>query len=183
MCEKGHSSFLIPPDGKNLLDVIPNYPKLQEELLHIFHEYGLILVFDKASRSLKIMKEKGRRNIFLLPYSSVADTLQRIIFFKTAIASNSNSVILFEEPEAHSFPPYLVHITQEIIHSKTNRFFISTHSPYIVNDFLENCRQELSIFVADFKRGQTIIKRLSQEEADDIYQYGVDLFMNNERYL
>lgn len=113
----------------------------------------------------------------------MADTLQRIIFFKTAIASNTDSVILFEEPEAHSFPPYIVHVTQEIIHSQTNQFFISTHSPYIVNDFLENCREDLSIFMADFKEGETIIKRLSREELDEAYQYGVDLFMNNERYL
>ena len=122
-------------------------------------------------------------DIFLLPYNSVADTLQRIIFFKTAIASNTDSVILFEEPEAHSFPPYIVHITQEIIHSRSNQFFISTHSPYIVNDFLENCIQDLSIFTSDLKNGETVIKRLSEKELDEVYQYGVDLFMNNERYL
>ncbi len=181
--KKSHVAFLIPPYGKNLLNVIPNIPKLYEELLHIFDEYGLLLVFDKASQSLKIMKTEGGRHIFLMPYSSIADTLQRVIFFKTAIVSNTNSVILFEEPEAHSFPPYIVHITQEIVHSHTNQFFISTHSPYIVNDFLENCREELSVFVADFKGGESIIKRLSQKELDNMYQYGVDLFMNTERYL
>lgn len=106
-----------------------------------------------------------------------------LFFFKTAIASNSHSVILFEEPEAHSFPPYIVHITQEMIHSPTNQFFISTHSPYIVNDFLEHGRQELSIFLADFQKGETLIKKLSQQALDEIYEYGVDLFMNNERYL
>ncbi len=181
--KKGHSLFLIPPYGKNLLNVIPNNRRLNEELQNIFDEYGLSLVFDKASQSLKIMKQERNNSVFLLPYSSMADTLQRIIFFKTAVASNSDSVILFEEPEAHSFPPYIVHITQEIIHSKSNQFFISSHSPYIVNDFLENCRQELSIFTADFKHGETVIKKLSQEELDEAYQYGVDLFMNNERYL
>lgn len=181
--KKSHVAFLIPPYGKNLLHVIPNTQKLYEELSHIFNEYGLLLVFDKASQSLKIMKTEGGQHIFLMPYTSIADTLQRIIFFKTAIVSNANSVILFEEPEAHSFPPYIVHITQEIIHSRSNQFFISTHSPYIINDFLENCREELSVFVADFKGGETIIKRLSQEELDDMYHYGVDLFMNTERYL
>jgi len=181
--KKGHSSFLIPPYGKNLLNVIPNKQRLKEELFDIFNEYGLTIVFDKASQSLRVMKKEERDNIFLLPYSSVADTLQRIIFFKTAIASNSDSVILLEEPEAHSFPPYIVHITQEIIQSQSNQFFISTHSPYVVNDFLENCREELSIFMADFKEGETIIKKLSREELDEAYQYGVDLFMNNERYL
>ena len=172
----------MPPDGQNLLTVIPNHRELHEELLHIFNDYGLTLVFDKASQSLKIMKQEKNNNIFLLPYSSIADTLQRIIFFKTAIASNHHSVLLFEEPEAHSFPPYIVHITQEIIHSSTNQFFISTHSPYIVNDFLENCRQDLSIFLMNFKNGETIIKSLSSEELDETYQYGVDLFTNSELF-
>jgi AAA15 family ATPase/GTPase len=180
---KVHSSYLIPPFGTNLLSVIELNKKLKEELLDIFSEYGLKLVFDKASQSLKIMKESSGKDIFLLPYSSIADTLQRIIFFKTAIASNEDSVLLFEEPEAHSFPPYIVHITQEIIHSLNNQFFISTHSPYIVNDFLENCRQDLSIFIVDYKGGETKIKGLSKDEMFDIYQNGVDLFANNERYL
>jgi AAA15 family ATPase/GTPase len=176
-------SFLIPPFGNNLLHTIELNKRLKEELIDLFLEYNLKLVFDKASQSLKIMKENRDKDLFLLPYNSIADTLQRIIFFKTAITSNQNSVLLFEEPEAHSFPPYIVHISQEIIHSTTNQFFISTHSPYIVNDFLENCREDLSIFLTDYKNGETILKKLTKEEMFDIYQYGVDLFANNESYL
>ena len=109
--------------------------------------------------------------------------MQRIIFFKSAISSNKNSILLFEEPESHSFPPYIVHITQQIVHSKSNQFFISTHSPFIVNDFLENCREELSIFLIDYKNGETSVRKLTNEEIYEIYQYGVDLFANNESYL
>ena len=174
--------FLLPPDGINILNVIEKNSKLKEELTELFSEYNLKLMLDYGNNSLRIMKEMNN-GIFSLPYSSIADTLQRIIFFKTAIASNENSILLFEEPEAHSFPPYIVKITQDIIHSKTNQYFISTHSPNVVEDFLENCREELSIFIAEYINGETIIKQLSKKDLEEVYQYGVDLFTNNESYL
>ena len=181
--KKSNIPFLIPPFGINLLNVIELNKKLKNELINIFSEYGLNIVFDKASQSLKILKKNRESDLFLIPYNSIADTLQRIVFYKSAIASNENSILLFEEPEAHSFPSYIIHITQEIIHSTTNQFFISTHSPYIINDFLENCREDLSIFSTDFKEGKTVIRQLTKDEIFEIYQYGVDLFTNNESYL
>ena len=118
------------------------------------------------------------------PYSSIADTLQRVIFFKTAIASNQNSILLFEEPEAHCFPPYIAQITQEVINAETNQFFIATHSPYVLNDFMEDeeTRAELAIFMADFKDGQTVVYRLSDKELNEVYNYGIDVFFNYERF-
>lgn len=148
----------------------------------MFREYNLTLVFDKASQSLKIMQPE-RNEIFLVPYNSIADTLQRIIFFKTAIASNNDSVLLFEEPEAHSFPPYITHLTQEMIYKKDNQFFIATHSPFILNDLLENCREELSVYIVDYKKHETKIKLLTDKTLHEIYQNGVDLFTNNETFL
>ena len=181
--KKSNIPFLIPPHGSNLMTVIEHNQKLKNELIEIFSEYGLSIVFDKASQSLKILKKNREEDLFLIPYNSIADTLQRIIFYKSAIASNQNSVLIFEEPEAHSFPPYIAHITQEIIHSKSNQFFISTHSPYIVNDFLENSIDELSIFLTDLKNGETVVKQLTKDEMINIYQYGIDLFANNESFL
>ncbi len=181
--KKSNLPFLLPPYGTNLLNILSLHKELKNDLIEIFSEYGLELVFDKASQSIKIVKKNKEKDLFLIPYSSIADTLQRIIFFKSAIASNENSILLFEEPEAHSFPPYIVHITQQIIHATSNQFFISTHSPYIVNDFLENCRDELSIFSTGFKHGETVVRKLTKDEVYDIYQYGLDLFANNENFL
>ncbi|MBB6108706.1 ATPase/GTPase, AAA15 family [Mucilaginibacter lappiensis] len=180
--KRSHSRYLIPPFGYNLLNVIERNGELKDEVSNLFKDYNLSLVFDKASQSLKILQPE-KKDIFLIPYNSIADTLQRIIFFKTAIASNNNSILLFEEPEAHSFPPYITHITQEMIYKKDNQFFIATHSPFILNDLLENARDELSVFVVDYKKNETKVKRLSDSELHEIYQNGVDLFTNNESYL
>lgn len=173
-------SSLIPPHGINFFDVV-QYCKVKLELSEIFAEYGLKLLFDKTNRTLRIIKLLDDA-IVSFPYSSIADTLQRVIFFKTAIASNKNSIILFEEPEAHCFPPYITHIAREIIDSESNQFFIATHSPFILDTFLENSRNDLAIFMADFRDGQTVIKRLTDNEVNDVYEYGLDLFFNSELF-
>jgi AAA15 family ATPase/GTPase len=180
--KKDHAKYLIPPFGHNLLSVIEQYEVLREEVRSLFMEYALDIAFDKASQTIKIIQNKDKDNIFLIPYNSIADTLQRVIFYKAAIVSNNNSVLLFEEPEAHSFPPYMTHFTQEIIHKEDNQFFIATHSPFILNDLLENARPELAVFIVEYKNMCTSVKKLSEKELHDIYQNGVDLFTNSESY-
>lgn len=175
-------NFLLPPFGSNLLYVLELMPELRKLYAQWFRQYGLRLVIDTASHSVKIQKEKGDDEVFQLPYSSVADTLQRIIFYKTAVASNENSVLLFEEPEAHAYPPYVAEFTQEVIRSVTNQFFIVTHSPLIVEQFLSGALDDLGIFMVDFEDGQTVVKGLSTEEIKEVYRYGIDLFFNGESY-
>jgi AAA15 family ATPase/GTPase len=180
--KKGHARYLIPPYGYNLLQVIERDHQFRKEVTDMFKEYNLQLVFDKSSQSLKIV-QPGKGDIFLIPYNSMADTLQRVIFYKAAIVSNHDSVILFEEPEAHSFPPYISHVTQEMIYRKDNQYFIATHSPFILNDLLESAKNELAVFITNYERHQTKVRRLSEQELEEVYQNGVDLFTNNESYI
>jgi AAA15 family ATPase/GTPase len=174
--------YLLPPYGTNLFDVIQGHKELKADLSKLFSEYGQKLLFDNATYALRLMKTLDEDNIISFPYSSIADTLQRIIFFKAAISSNKDSIILFEEPEAHCFPPYITHIAREIIDSETNQFFIATHSPYILDTFLEKDRNDLAIYMTDFKEGQTVIKRLTDAELNEVYEYGLDLFFNAELF-
>ena len=180
--KKSHAKYLIPPFGYNLLSIIENYDRLKSDIYKLFREYGLNVAFDKASQSIKIIRTKGNE-IFLIPYNSIADTLQRVIFYKSAIESNRDSVLLFEEPEAHSFPPYMTHITQEMIYKKDCQFFVATHSPFILNDLIENSRDELAVFVVDYENHETKVRKLSDQELHDVFQNGVDLFTNNESFV
>lgn len=180
--KKSHAKYLIPPFGYNLLSIIENYDRLKKDIYKIFQEYGLKIAFDKASQSIKIIRAKGDE-IFLIPYNSIADTLQRIIFFKAAIESNNDSVLLFEEPEAHSFPPYMTHITQEMIFKKDCQFFVATHSPFILNDLIENGRDELAVFIVDYENHETKVRKLTDQELFTVFQNGVDLFTNSESFV
>jgi AAA15 family ATPase/GTPase len=180
--------ILLPPFGENIIDTLSysnDVADVKKWMKEEFAKCGLEYILDKISNSVKIQRRLDGDEVYQLPYSSIADTLQRIIFYKTAIASNKNSVLLFEEPEAHAFPPYIRTLTYDIEQSVSNQFFITTHSPFVINDFLESqrTREELSIYLVGLKDGQTTAKRLSDEEMGEIYNYGEDLFFNIEKFL
>ena len=175
--------FLQPTTGCNLSSVLYSLEYTKKEISDILALYGLKLSFDQASQQIKLFKTVSENSIYLVPFNSTADTLQRIMFYKTAIASNENSILTFEESEAHSYPPYISKITSDIIHSETNQFFITTHSPYVLNEFLENQKDEIGIYLVDFKDGETTVKGLTEDETNEVYQSGVDLFFNSAIFL
>lgn len=179
---KGYS--LSIPDGKNLLDVLQREADLRKDLAEILRTYGLKLLLDTSAESIMLIKEIDDSTVLRIPYHQIADTLKRLIFYKAAIASNNNTILLFEEPEAHMFPPYISRLTGDIIHDENkNQYFIATHSPFVINDLLEDAREDLSVYVVGYKNGETIIKRLTEEQLHEIYNHGVDLFLNIEDYL
>lgn len=176
-------NFLQPTTGCNLSSVLDPLEHTKNDISDILALYGLKLSFDQASQQIKLLKSISENSIYLVPFNSIADTLQRIMFYKTAIASNKNAILIFEEPEAHSYPPYISKITTDIIYSESNQFFITTHSPYVSNEFLENKKEDLAIYLIDFENGETTVKGLTEEEIDKVYQFGVDLFFNAEVFL
>jgi AAA15 family ATPase/GTPase len=173
------------PAGKNMFEVIINNVELRKEFSDLLKPYDLDMVIDASVNDIKISPRMKDGIIHTMPISLMADTLVRLIFFKTAIVSNKDSVLVFEEPEAHMFPPYIAKFTSDIIFDKNNnQYFIATHSPFVLNDFMEEMeKNDLSVYVVGLKDGETVVKRLRDEEITEIYQYGVDLFFNLEDYL
>ena len=175
--EPSNFTFLLPPSGTNLSEIVSQLPLLKEELDDLFHSFGLRLVFDKSSSQIKAMKEDGH-DVFLVPYSSLSDSLQRLIYYKAAIRSNKDKVLCFEEPEAHTFPPYISSVVNDIIECRDNQFFISTHSPYVVNSLLESAEDRLAVYIVDIKDNATVIKRLEDKDLQNVYDNGLDMFFN-----
>nr|GFB75293.1 hypothetical protein [Tanacetum cinerariifolium] len=95
--------FLEPPFGKNILDIIRGSTNLSEEIAALLKQTGHRMLVRVAEKSLEVMQEINNIS-YTYPYSSIADTLQRLIFYLAAIESNDDAVLLFEEPEAHSYP-------------------------------------------------------------------------------
>lgn len=182
MAESSNLGFLAPPSGTNLMETVASLPELKTNLAELFHAYGLKMMFDSGSQEIKAMREKGL-DMFLVPFSSLADSLQRLIFYKAAIESNRNKVICFEEPEAHTFPPYISNIVNDIIAGGSNQFFITTHSPYVMGSLLESAGDDLAVYVVDMENNATTVRRLTDNQLQEAYDNGMDMFYNLEAYL
>ena len=172
--------YLLPIAGENLMQIIQNNVSLTKEIGGLAGEYGLQLLFDTSTREIKFQKELDENTVFSIPFFSISDTLQRLIFYKAAICSNRDSVIMLEEIEAHAYPPFISKITSSILEDRSNQYFITTHSPYVLNDFLEQRGEDLAIYLVDLEGGQTCVRRLSEAEVDEVYNDGIDLFFYHE---
>ncbi len=74
-------------------------------------------------------------------------------------------------------------MVNDIIAYDTNQFFITTHSPYLMNSLLESGGDDLAVFVVDMKDNATIVKRLTDSQLQEAYDNGMDMFFNLEAYL
>jgi AAA15 family ATPase/GTPase len=176
---------LKPPFGNNLVDLINQNSELRAFVVSEFERYNLKVIVDAVDNLVYFVKEKSSGIFNKIYYHQIADTLQRLIFYKAAILSNKGNVLLFEEPEAHMFPPYIAKFTTDIIFDENNnQYFIATHSPFVLTDFIEELkREDLSIYAVGYEKGETVVKRLTDEQVGEVAQYGVDLFFNLESYL
>ncbi|MEO5645543.1 MAG: AAA family ATPase [Bacteroidia bacterium] len=169
--------YLLPPHGNNLYTIVKHNKVLQKEIAAIFKEYKLDFVMKSKERVFEIQK-KIKNIVTSFPYVGVADTLQRYIFHLAAIQSNKDSVLLFEEPEAHNFPAYIRQFAEDVLADENNnQYFITTHSPFILNIILEKAkREDVAVFKLDYKNYQTTAEALSEKEIDDYLSYGTDIF-------
>ena len=92
--------------------------------------------------------------------------------------------IFLEEPEANLFPPTQSNLVEWLL-SKTigdhpSNLFIATHSPYILNAFVEKQDIDMALLYTKSVDGMTEVKTATNQDLQDIYDYGVDAFFNIE---
>jgi AAA15 family ATPase/GTPase len=183
----GSAWRLQAPFGENIFEVISTKEALRNEIIEVLKAYNLDFLYDIEEQKYKLLKFIDKGTIFTMPYFMIADTLQRLFFYQAAIASNKSTVLLFEEPEAHMFSPYISKFTADIIHDENNnQFFLTTHSPFVLNDLMEELKEDqLAIYAVGYKKeaGETMVRKMTDDEISDIYQYGIDVFFNLENYL
>lgn len=104
--------------------------------------------------------------------------------------NTKRSDIFLEEPENNLFPPTQVQLMEWLIEMSTDRFrrnsmFIATHSPYVVNCFLERPQRDYKLFIAApvGDEGMSVIKAASDDDLQQMYDYGVDVFFNYETFV
>jgi len=177
------SEFLLPSDGSNLLAVILSHKELRAIIKQIFDRFRLNLVFELQEGKIKVQKQL-EDIIIAFPYWLASDTLQRLVFYLTAIHSNKNSVLAFEEPEAHAFPYYTKYLAEIIALNKNeNQYFLSTHNPYFLLSILEKTpKNEIAIFNTRLENYQTKVKALTQDDMKKVLEKGTDIFFNIEKF-
>ncbi len=172
---------LKPPDGTNLFSVVFSSKALRETVAEFFRKYGLKLVLKPQEKAFELQRQTDDL-VFAFPYDLASDTLRRIIFYTVAIASNKDSVLVFEEPESNAFPYYTKYLGERIALDETNQFFIATHNPYLLSAIIEKGRKEdVQVFVTYFKDYQTKVKPLTPDEVSELME--ADPFFNLDRFV
>jgi AAA15 family ATPase/GTPase len=174
--------LLSSPNGENLPLILLQNKNLRKEVGEYFKDYSLNLVVNSDGNSLEVQKNVDGI-VYKYPYELTADTLQRMLFHIAAIESNENNILLFEEPESHTYPPYIWELANKIVQSESNQFFIATHSPYLFDTILETTPlEELGLFITYFEDYQTKVKQVTDEK--EIRQImDVDIFMNLDNFI
>jgi predicted ATPase len=179
-------SFLLPPSGENLLSILLTNKDAREIAGNVFSEHGFKVVLESNENKIKIQKDfEGVIGIVSsYPYSLASDTLQRIVFYLAAIDTNKNSILIFEEPEVHSFPYYTKFLGERIALNESNQYFITTHNPYLLFSILGKVhKNEIAIFVTYFENYQTRAKLLTQQDLTKVFDLNSSVFFNLSKFV
>lgn len=162
--DSGDPGALIPPDGRNLFSVVYGSKAMREWLVELYRPYGLAVVMKPHEKAFELQKHQDAV-VTAYPYVMSSDTLQRMLFYHVAMASNKNAVLIFEEPEAHAFPYYTKHLGESIALGDTNQYFIATHNPYLLGAIVEKApKTDVAVFATYYRDFQTQTQLLSDEE-------------------
>ncbi|MBI4236767.1 MAG: AAA family ATPase [Chloroflexi bacterium] len=176
------TGFLMPPSGDNLALLLLARRELQEAVGALFETRGMRLRIRRQEKRLELDKRPGAV-VVAFPYSIASDTLQRIAFFTAAVLSNQDSVLVFEEPEAHAFPYYTKYLAELIaLDQRGNQYFISMHNPHLLEALVEKCpTSEIAVHLVYYEDDQTKVKTLEEAQLAELSD--VDVFWNIDRYL
>jgi AAA15 family ATPase/GTPase len=177
--------YLRPPHGENLLEIIQTNKSLRNLVTNLFEEYGLELVVKPYANENKIEIQKKLDNLVIsFPYSLISDTLQRVIFYLAAIETNKESVNIFEEPEAHTFPYYTKLIAERIAMDETNQYFLNTHNPYMLLSLVEKTKmKDIAVFVTYLEDYKTKVKAVPKIKLGELLDLESSVFFNLEKFL
>ena len=101
--------------------------ELRQHVVSLVEGYGLRLALRPQAHRIELLKAGV---IVSYPYSTVSDTLQRMVLYTVAIETSEDAVLILEEPEAHTFPYYTKHLAERIaLDPRRNHYFIVERSP------------------------------------------------------
>lgn len=181
--EKSKNFYLTAPFGENLPSVILANVELRNLVQNILEDLGFNLLIKPVGNDFEIVREyKGISLSF--PLVAFSDTIKRIIFFISAIKSNSNNLILLEEPEAHTFPFYTKGLGEIIADDNTNQFFIVSHNPVLITSIIQKTKPEnLAINLVKMVDYQSVVYPITDWGKERMLELDSDVFLNLEKLI
>lgn len=169
-------NYLQSPFGENLNTLIYHHEPYRQIARDVLRGLGLQLTLNHSQNSVAVLRHLHEES-HLIDFMALPDTIRRLLFHLVAIESNRGKVLLFEEPEAHSFPPYIKLLAEKIATEKQTGFVITTHSPYLVQTLMDKTPQsELNILYASEQEGFTTVQAVPAEIIEKIQESEQDLF-------
>ena len=174
--------FLLAPNGSNLPSLLLQKRDLRIMVNQPILSCGLHLGIRPQENKIELVKQADDI-IISYPYSLASDTLKRMTFFTAVLETNQDSVLVLEEPEAHSFPEETRILGERIaLDENGNQYFIVTHNPYFLMPLFSKARKEdLAINIVYSEDYQTKVRPLKEEEFSELFE--LDIFANLARYL
>ncbi len=126
----------------------------------------------------------GRNGRILFPFATETDKNECSEIYGRFIKNNFCDIFL-EEPEENLFPPTQSVLVDWLLGMTAGEhpcnLFVATHSPYVLTSFLERTDLDLGLFLTPFSDGsKVVVKTASEEEIQQVYDYGIDAFFNIE---
>lgn len=154
------------------------------DLTKLVYDYFSPLFGEKVIEDIE-----GKRSSVVLEINGEAYSMQRSdikkmddIILQYIVTDHCD--IFLEEPEANLFPPTQSSVVEWLLAMTTgeqsNNLFIATHSPYILNSFLEKKNIPMTLLYTRVSDGQMVIRTATEEDIQGIYDFGVDAFFNIE---
>ena len=179
----GFNPHLAVPFGENLPGLLLANPEYKKWVSDFFQSKGLTLTLKPTENDMAVSKFVGGE-IYSYPYFTISETLQRVVFYTIAIKSNTNSVILLDEPESNTFPFYTKFLAERIALDETNRFFIATHNPYLLLSLIEkSSMDDLSVSIVQMKDYKTEVAVLNEDQIEKVLDFNSDVFFNFNQIL
>jgi len=173
--------ILNPPYGDNIPSLLLGNKAYKDLVSSIIKTKGLMMNLKPTENDIEVAKEVD--DIFYTyPYSSISETLQRIIFYTLAIETNKNSTLIFDELDSNTFPMYTKQMAELIAADSTNQYFIATHNPYLLGSLVSKTpMNQISVFVTSMENFQTVIKEVPERKLSTLLDSGIDVFFNLDK--
>ena len=122
---------------------------------------------------------------YLLPYSNQRDADKCNEIYKR-FTKTHHAEIFLEEPENNLFPPTQVRLVDWLLKMTEGEngacLFVATHSPYMMTAFLEKELKNFRLFFEKKEGNKSTIVTATEEDVQEIYDDGIDVFYNIESY-